>query len=50
MKLNSSVLPPHFRKYKEYATLLHVIVNNVLIILVDILNIADIKVSNATMD
>jgi hypothetical protein len=45
-----SVLPLHFRQYKEYAPLLHVIVNNVLTLLVDILNIADIKVSNTTMD
>jgi hypothetical protein len=44
MKLKLSVLPLHFRQYKEYATLLHVIVNNVLTLLVDILNIADIKV------
>ena len=50
MKLKFSVLPLHFRQYKEYAPLLHVIVNNVLTLLVDILNIADIKVSNTTMD
>ena len=50
MKLKISVLPLHARQYKEYAPLLHVIVSNVLTLLMDILNTADVKVSNTAMN
>jgi hypothetical protein len=50
MKLILSVLPFNFIQYKDYVTLLYVIVNTVLTILVDILIIAFIKESNTAMD
>lgn len=50
MKLNLSVLLLHFTQYKEYASLLHIIFNIVLTLLVNIVNNADIKVSNTAMD
>jgi hypothetical protein len=50
MKLKLSVLPLHYKEHKEHATLLHTIVNNALTLLVDILNISDIKERNTAMD
>jgi hypothetical protein len=39
MKFKSFVLPFNYKQYKRYATLLHVFVNNAVMLVVDILNV-----------
>jgi hypothetical protein len=39
----------HYKQYRTYANLLHVVVNNALLLVVDILNICDFKCENITI-